>query len=101
MTALQPPSDVLSGASGGGAVAKAMNSQHLQMTIAIILLTLNHPGLDAGSALTIVRRYRGGNCETFLDLTSGIPWTGIGRRALSTARDSAGQYQHRKQADEH
>jgi hypothetical protein len=56
---------VFSGASGGGADAKAMNSQHLQMTIAIILLTLDHPGFVAGPALTIVRRYRSGNPETF------------------------------------
>ncbi|WP_174978206.1 hypothetical protein [Pandoraea eparura] len=42
-----------------------MNSQHLQMTIAIILLTLDHPGFVAGPALTIVRRYRSGNPETF------------------------------------
>ncbi|MEF3067411.1 hypothetical protein [Pandoraea apista] len=55
--------------SGGGADAKAMNSQHLQMTIAIILLTLSHPGFVAGSALTIVRRYRGGNHQSFQEIT--------------------------------
>ncbi|WP_150566940.1 hypothetical protein [Pandoraea morbifera] len=60
----------MSDTSGGGADAKAMNSQHLQMMIAIILSPLGYPGFVAGSDLTIVRRYRGGNSQSFRKATA-------------------------------